>query len=272
MGTRTLGVVVTMLFALALPTARAWAQDDLLGAALPEGNLVAVGVGLYPDYIGSDDYAVGAIPLARYQYWGKRDVQLIGNTLTVNLLDAGGWRLGPSGILRFGRSDVEDDVVDRVHEIDPSIDLGAFAGYTWVHPDEPRIRVGASVWVLADVTDSHGGWTAGGNVFGSYPVFKALTLLSGAGFTYGSGSYMSAYFGVTPADAQASGLRTYQADAGIRDVRGWLVALLHLSPNWTIGAGIVYSRLADEAGDSPIVSDRGSRDQWVAGAGAMYIW
>jgi outer membrane scaffolding protein for murein synthesis (MipA/OmpV family) len=44
------------------------------------------------------------------------------------------------------------------------------------------------------------------------------------------------------------------------------------SPNWTIGAGIVYSRLADEAGQSPIVSDRGSRDQWVAGAGAMYIW
>jgi outer membrane protein len=167
---------------------------------------------------------------------------------------------------------VEDAVVDRVHEIDPSVDLGAFAGYTWVHRNEPRIRAGTSAWVLADVTDSHGGWTAGGNVFGSYPMFRALTVLGGAGFTYGSGSYMSAYFGVTPADAQASGLGVYRADAGVRDVRGWLVALLHLSPNWTVGGGIVYSWLADEAGRSPIVSDRGSRDQWVFGAGAMYLW
>jgi outer membrane protein len=227
---------------------------------------------MYPDYIGSDDYAIGAIPLARYKYWGNRDALLVGNTLNVNLLDAGGWRLGPSGILRFGRSDVEDDVVNRVHEIDPSIDLGAFAGYTWVHPDEPRFRVGTSVWGLADVTDSHGGWTAGANVFAAYPVFKALTLIGGGAFTYGSGSYMSTYFGVTPADSQASGLAVYQPDAGVRDVRGWLVALVHLSLNWTIGGGIVYSRLADEPGRSPIVSDRGSRDQWVFGAGAMYVW
>jgi outer membrane protein len=268
---RTLVVVVGLL-SFGVPVGLAWAQDALLPAALPEGNLVAVGVGMYPDYIGSDDYAVGAIPLARYQYWGKRDVQLIGNTLNMNLLDAGGWRLGPSGILRFGRSDVEDDVVNRVHEIDPSIDLGAFAGYTWVHPDEPRIRVGTSLWALGDVTDSHGGWTAGANVFGAYPVFRALTLLGGGGVTYGSGSYMSTYFGVTPADSQASGLAVYQPDAGIRDMRGWLVALLHLSPNWTVGAGLIYSRLADESGRSPIVADRGSRDQWVFGAGAMYIW
>jgi hypothetical protein len=89
--------VAIVAAALNLDGARAWTQDDLLGTALPEGNLVAVGVGLYPDYIGSDDYAVGAIPLARYQYWGKRDIQLIGNTLSVNLLDAGGWRLGPHG-------------------------------------------------------------------------------------------------------------------------------------------------------------------------------
>jgi outer membrane scaffolding protein for murein synthesis (MipA/OmpV family) len=174
-------------------------------------------------------------------------------------------------MLRFGRSDVHDNAVERVHEIDPSIDLGAFVGYTWVG-DDPRKFVGTTAWALADVTDSHGGWTAGANVFGAYPVFKALTLVGGGAVTYGSASYMDAYFGVTPADTQASGLRTYQADAGIRDVRGWLVALVHLSPRWTVGAAVVYSWLADEAGRSPIVSERGSRHQWVGGVGAMFLW
>jgi outer membrane scaffolding protein for murein synthesis (MipA/OmpV family) len=272
LGARALVVVIAVLSVFVVSAGPARAQDALLPAALPEGNLVAIGVGMYPDYIGSDDYTVGAIPLARYQFWGKRDVQLIGNVLNVNLLDSGGWRLGPSGMLRFGRSDVEDDVVDRVHEIDPSIDLGAFAGYTWVDRNKPRFRVGTTAWVLADVTDSHGGWTAGANVFGAYPVLKALTLIGGGAFTYGSGSYMSTYFGVTPADFQASGLSVYQPDAGIRDVRGWLVALVHLSPNWTIGGGGFYSWLADEAGRSPIVSERGSRHQWIFGAGAMYLW
>lgn len=270
-GWRPLGVAMVVLAVLTLGGGRGWAQDGVLPQALPEGNLFAVGVGAYPDYVGSDDYSVGAIPLGRYMYGGRRDITLIGNTLSMNLLDAGGWRLGPTGMLRFGRSDVQDDVVDRVHEIDPSIDLGAFVGYSWVG-DDPRKRLGTTFWALADVIDSHGGWTAGVNVFGAYPVFQALTLVGGGAATYGSGSYMDTYFGVTPADALASGLGVYQADAGVRDVRGWLVALVHLSPSWTLGAGVVYSWLADEAGRSPIVSDRGSRHQWIYGAGAMYLW
>ena len=32
-----------------------------------------------------------------------------------------------------------------------------------------------------------------------------------------------------------------------------------------------HSWLADEAGRSPIVSDRGSRNQWIYGAGAIFL-
>ncbi len=137
---------------------------------------------------------------------------------------------------------------------------------------DPRIRVGVRAWALWDVTDSHGGWTTGASVFGSYPVLKPLTLGGGVGTTYGSGSYMSTQFSVTPADALASGLPVYQADAALRDARAWLLALLHLSKSWSVGGGVIYSRLADEAARSPIVSDRGSRDQFVYGIGAMYLW
>ena len=69
MGARTLVVVIAVLSVFVVSAGPARAQDALLPAALPEGNLVAIGVGMYPDYIGSDDYTVGAIPLARYQFW-----------------------------------------------------------------------------------------------------------------------------------------------------------------------------------------------------------
>jgi outer membrane scaffolding protein for murein synthesis (MipA/OmpV family) len=39
-----------------------------------------------------------------------------------------------------------------------------------------------------------------------------------------------------------------------------------------MGGGVFYSWLADEAGRSPIVSERGSRNQWILGSGAMYLW
>jgi outer membrane scaffolding protein for murein synthesis (MipA/OmpV family) len=227
---------------------------------------------VYPDYIGSDDYRIGAVPFARYQFWGHRFVSLIANELRVNLVDSPAWRLGPVGLYRFGRSDVEDDVVKRVHEVDASIDLGAFVGYEWRDAGEPRRRLGVSAWALQDVTDGHNGWTAGASVYGAYPLAGAVTLMGGAGATYGSRSYMEAYFGVTPEDALASGLRVYQPGAAVRDVRGWLLALLHLSPRWHVAVGGLYSWLADEAARSPIVSDRGSRHQLILGTGVMYLW
>jgi hypothetical protein len=35
---------------------------------------------------------------------------------------------------------------------------------------------------------------------------------------------------------------------------------------------VIYSWVADEGGQSPIVSDRGSRNQFIGGIGAMYLW
>jgi outer membrane protein len=261
------------LLGLAIGASPVRAQDGAVPVVLPEGNLVAVGVGAYPDYIGSNDYSIGAIPFVRWQFQGERAVTLIANDVRVNVLDVKGWRFGPEGILRFGRTDVKDDVVNRVHEVDRSIDLGLFVGYEWQDPRQPRIRVGTNAWTLWNVTDTEdGGWTVGANVYGAYPIALPVTLTGGSGVTYGSRSYMRNNFGITARDAAASGLPIYTPDDGVRDVRGWLVLLLHLSPKWTVGAGIVYSWLADEAARSSIVSDRGSRNQFIGGIGAMYLW
>ena len=99
-----------------------------------------------------------------------------------------------------------------------------------------------------------------------------VTLAGGAAFTYGSGNYMNEYFGVTPTDSLASGLPIYVPGGGARDVRGWATAVLSLSLHWHLGAGVMYSRLVGDAADSPIVSQEGSKNQWIYGAGALYAW
>jgi MipA family protein len=248
------------------------AGDGFFPIELPGGSMVGLGIGAYPDYIGSNDYVIGAAPLMRFQFSGQRFVSLIANELRVNILDDAHWRLGPSMVYRFGRKDVEDDVVKRVHEVDASLDLGAFAGYEWYEKTEPLKKIGVSGYFQADVSNAYGGWVSGAQLYGSYPVLKPLTLMGGLGTTYGSGSYMDAYFSVTPEDSLASGLNTYKAEAGFRDARGWVTAMFHFNPQWHVGAGLMYSGLFSEAGDSPIVSVRGSSNQWVFGPLGLYTW
>jgi outer membrane protein len=248
------------------------AGDNIFPMEITQGSAIGVGVGIYPDYIGSDDYTVGAVPLIRIPFAGQRYISLIANELRVNILNDDHWRLGPSLVYRIGRKNVEDDVVKRVHDVDGSLDAGAFIGYEWYEKSQPLMRVGVSAFFQADVTDAYGGWTSGAQLYGSYPVMRPLTLMAGVGTTYGSGSYMDTYFGVTPQDSINSGLPTYEAKEGFRDARCWITAMFHFSQQWHAGMGFMYSGLFDEAGDSPIVSERGSKTQWLLGPLALYTW
>jgi outer membrane protein len=270
MGVR--GFLAILLGALSLFSEGLRAEDLVIPLDLPEPNFFGGGVGAYPDYFGSNDYKFGGIPIGRLSLGGSRSVQLLGNELRVNLLDNPNWQLGPVGLWRFGRDNVSNPVVDSIHHIDDSISLGLFGGYVWRDPQDIRRMAGVSTWALGDVSGVDNGWTAGLNAYLMQPVAPIVTLGCGAAFTYGSSNYMNAYFGVTPRDSLASGLPVYEPGSGARDARGWAVAMLHLSLHWHIGAGFIYSRLLGGAADSPIVSEEGSKNQWLYGVGALYAW
>lgn len=265
-----LGVLLAAVLCTA--AAEVGAEDLVIPLDLPQFNFFGVGVGAYPDYFGSSDYNVGAAPFGRLSLGGSRFVSLLGNDVRLNLLDNDHWQLGPMAVWRFGREDVENPVVDRVHHIDDSLSLGVFGGYVWRDPKEFRRMAGVSAWGLGDVSGAYNGWTAGINTYAMQPVAKMLTLAGGVASTYGSGNYMDEYFGVTPADSLASGLPIYAPGSGVRDLRGWATVLLHLSKQWHLGAAVMYSRLVGDAADSPLVSDEGSKNQWVYGVGALYAW
>ncbi|WP_200373745.1 MipA/OmpV family protein [Thiocystis violacea] len=248
------------------------AEDLMIPLDLPQLNFFGGGVGAYPDYFGSKDQDIGVAPFGRLSLGGSRFVRLLGNEIRVNLLDNRNWQLGPAALWRFSREDVENPVVNKVHEIDDALSLGLFGGYIWRDPQEMRRQAGVGAWALGDATDVYNGWTAGLNAYAMQPVARMVTLAAGTAFTYGSDNYTNEYFGVTQADSLSSGLPIHVPGGGVRDVRGWATAVLSLSLHWHLGVGIMYSRILGDAADSPLVALEGSKNQWIYGVGALYAW
>lgn len=248
------------------------ADDLMIPLEFEMPNVVGLGVGAYPDWLGSGDSAVGVAPLARIGLGGARWARLLANDLRVNLLDHPNWHAGPLAVVRFGRSDVDDAVVRRVHEIDPSLSLGLFGGWQWRGSPDPRQQFGVGAWAMGDVSGVYDGWTAGLHANVMQPVAKPLALGAGLGATWASGNFMNEYFGVTPLDALNSGLPVYSPGSGLRDARAWVAGVLHLSPQWHLAGGALFARLLGDAADSPLVTERGSADQWVYGISALYAW
>jgi outer membrane protein len=236
-------------------------------------NFVAAAVGMVPDYLGSNDYTIGAAPAGVIKFGDSdRYVRLIVTDINVNLIDSKTWSFGPALNYRIGRSDVDDNAVDRMRDIDGTVEVGAFGGWTWIGSDDLRHRFSIGTEFLYDVGGEHEGYLISGSVRYFKPVARPLTLTIGAALTYGSGEYMDTYFGVDSGNVGGSGLSAFNADSGLRDIRVPLMAIFSFNENWHVSGGVVYSRLLGDAADSPVVDDRGSKDQLFAGLGIAYSW
>lgn len=240
--------------------------------APPAVDMAGVGFGFYPQYMGADEYYFGAAPLARVHFDGERYFELLINELMVNVIDDPNWSLGPLALMRFGRYDVDDDVVNRMQDIYGTVELGGFVGYTFNYGESPLQLLNGTLSAQADVGGVHNGWLMNASVNGLVPIVEFLTFTGGMAGTWASEDYNDTYFGVSGGDALRTGLEVYNPGAGMHDLRFYGGLLFHLSLNWHIGAGAMYSNLLGPGGDSPIVTERGTPSQWAFGSGVIYSW
>ena len=264
--------VIAVVFTLSLATAALAAMDSPF-AIDNVPNVVGAGVGMVPDYLGSEDYTVAAAPFFRWTFAGtERYLQLNVTELSFNVLNHPNFVLGPVVNYRPGRSDVEDDVVDKMEEIDDTFDVGITAGYIWKDKANPRHRFVTNLTYYADAGDVYRGWMVSAGARYWYPVSKPIDLQIGVGANYGKSQYMNTYFGVNSEDSKDSGLKKFTADEGFRDINAQLAMVFHFSMNWHVGAGVKYFGLISDASDSPIVDKRGDSNQFVYGIGLAYSW
>lgn len=235
-------------------------------------NFVGAGVGVTTEWMGSKDSVGGIVPGGRVKFSNHRFAELYGPLADVNVLDVPNWEFGPMASFRFGRKDVEDPVVNQLPPIDGGWEAGVFAGYNYTNiqgiPWRLRVGVSALTAVSGDATGGH--VTPYASIW--LPLSRTVFVGLGGGLTWSSGSFMQQRFGVTPTASAASGLPAYSAGAGIRQVYAWPAVLVRLSDRWYAGAGAFWQRLTGDAAGSPIVTQRGDRDQLTAGVGLGYGW
>jgi MipA family protein len=237
-------------------------------------KVIGLGVGMAPDYRGSDDYKAVLAPFAHYTFSGtNRYLQLSATELTFNVLNNAKYRFGPVLNYHPGRDDdVDDELVKRMQKIDGTVEAGVFGEIAWIAPNNPRNRFILGVTLLKDIGGEGDGFRARFNARYWQQLAPAVDFHIGGGIIYADSNYNSHYFSVTPQNVGTSGLPFFNASSGVNEYYITLGGLVYFNRNWLGVIGLRASKISGDAKDSPVVSLRGDSTQLIGGIGAGYMW
>jgi len=224
---------------------------------------VGGGIGIKPEYEGSEDYELVPVPFADFKADNGMFVRLLGLNLRANLIPSKTWRLGPVYNYRAERDNVDNSRVDRMRAVSDANELGLFGGFDYNNWT-------VSLEFLADTGDAYDGWYS--KLRGGYNwiINPSWVLSIGAFTTYADDDYMQTYFGVSASDSRRSGLSRYNADAGIKDVGLDLGLNWAITQNWSARGIASYTQLVGDADDGSPVVDQGSEGQFFGAALIIY--
>jgi outer membrane scaffolding protein for murein synthesis (MipA/OmpV family) len=258
-------------------------------ATAPEGSVldgdhVTIGAGVVygPSYEGSDDYVVSPIPVVRGQFRGIEITPRPGG-IALDLIkdrdDASvGFSFGPVVSYSGNRKrQIEDPVVRASGKLKAAIEVGANAGVTFYKLLHEYDSVTVSADVEWDINGAHGGMVVSPQVGYFTPLSKAAFVNVGVSAKYVDDDYADYYYSVSPEQSTASGLPQYGADSGWASVGVSMLAGYDLDGDLLNGGFSIvglasYSRLMNDAKNTPFTSLRGDADQWLVGAGVAYTF
>ena len=242
------------------PAKAAPAQVDL--AQDGTRTTIGLGIGVTPDYEGSNDYEAVPIPWLEVVFENNMSISIVGSQGRVDLIPDKNWKGGLAFDVIPERSDVDNDAVDAMRDIDTALMVGGFLGYNWEHWR-------ASVEAMKNTSDSDGGniiRLTGGYKFATNSDCRTSI---NAFTTWADNDYMETYFGVTNSDAARSGLSPYKAEEGFKDIGVAINSIWKASDQWSVFSMVGYKLLLEDADDSPIV-DQGDSNQFFGGVGLTY--
>ncbi|MGI0117472.1 MipA/OmpV family protein [Zooshikella sp. RANM57] len=225
---------------------------------------LGIGVARVPDYIGSEDYEATPILQASYEWDNFNYIKFSGNSLKWNILQSSTIHFGPMLHYTPERSDVDDDRVDALKNVDSSKEVGFF------------IQGNSLPWLYGleyyhDITAGHHGYVA--STFLSYKVSMTNSDFTVKGNAdYLSSDFMDSFFSIDNNDANRSGLPLFNADSGLNRVGLTFSYKNIFSDNWQLNTFFSYQRLLDDASDSPVTDNQGDKNQYLLGLSFAYVW
>ena len=246
----------------AFPTAAA----EWIPPALKGGWIITLGVEgrTQPTYEGNDGFVFRAVPLFDIRRAGTaRHFSSPRDGISVEILEAGNLRLGPTLKVKFPRRGKDDQDLRDIGSVGFAAEVGGFAEY-WLAPwlrsrAEVRQGFGGHHGIVADLSADV-----------VYPVSPKWTLSGGPRVTFANDDAIQPYFSITPAQAATSGLPVYDAPGGLRSYGAGIQTRYEWSAQWASHVFMEYDRLTGPVAKSPLVLQRGSPNQFVSGAGLTY--
>jgi outer membrane scaffolding protein for murein synthesis (MipA/OmpV family) len=257
----------------ALPTPEEIAKKDVI--------TVGAGAAIVPDYEGSDDYRIIPAGAVRGKVSGISFITR-GTYLYVDVVPGSGkvdFDAGPIVGLRLNtRRHVDDPVVKLLPHRKTAWEVGGFAGVSVHGLTNPYDSLGFRLDVLHDIGSAHKSTTFSPNIEFSTPLSRSTYVGLNVGAEFVSNRFADYYYTITPADRLATGnqLPVFNASGGMKNWKAGLLLNQSLSGNLLHGFSIFglgqYSRLVGDFKRSPIVSQRGSANQWIGAIGLGYTW
>jgi outer membrane scaffolding protein for murein synthesis (MipA/OmpV family) len=226
-----------------------------------------------PAFFGSKDYQLSAIPNLGVKYKDKFFSSIF-DGIGYNVINSNGWKVGPIAKYDFGReedgesslaiSGKDTTALRGLGDVDGTFEVGGFAEYTWNKWSakvEVRQGVGGHEGLIGDLSANY--------MVDIHPVFytegRSIFLSIGPHATIVSSDYNEAYYGVNSVQSARSGLSMYKADGGLLSYGLKATVMVPVNDSISTMFFVGYERVAGDAADSPLVQERGSENQAMAG-------
>lgn len=237
--------------------------------------LIGVGAGalIAPAFEGSDDYNLMAIPDIRVSYKDKFFAS-VPEGIGYNVINNNGWRAGPIGKVHWGREEdggspwrvagTETTSLRGLGDVDATFEAGGFVEYTWQEHYATKLE-------LRQGMGGHEGLVGEAGI--SYKDrYGDIGYAIGPRLKWASEDYNQTFFGIDAGQSARSGLATYEADAGLVSYGIGGVASMPLTEQLRLSMIAGYDHMGEEAADSPLIDQRGSEHQFMAGASVVYMF
>lgn len=191
-------------------------------------------------------------------FFGGRD------SFGVPIINLGGFQAGPVGKLVWPRYQSWYSQLNGLGDVNLAVQVGGFVQYWPV----PWLRL------RAELRQGIGGETGqSGDVFVDAVVpFGQWRISGGPRVTLQSTAAVAPYFNIDAAQSAASGLPLYNTTGGFYSYGAGGQIEYFFNPQWSAHTLVEYERITGSAADSPLVTQRGSPNQFTVGIGATYTF